>query len=131
MRTFNVFQHPDAGLVAVKVGFSWPAFFFGFIWMMFKKMWGLVGAWLGMYFVLTLIEKFLEGVVKSNAHFSVQVVLWIFVSGAYVTLWLLPAFRGNQWVERNLRAQGYVAIFTVEAENALEASYSCNKADGG
>ena len=27
MKTFNVYKHPTQGIEAVKVGFSWPAFF--------------------------------------------------------------------------------------------------------
>jgi len=49
MRTFNVYKHPTQGFEAVKVGFSSPAFFFGIIWMMVKKLWGFAGLWVAMY----------------------------------------------------------------------------------
>ena len=57
MKTFNVYKHPTQGIEAVKIGFSWPAFFFGIIWMLVKKLWGLAGAWFAVYIVLSLIEK--------------------------------------------------------------------------
>ena len=38
MKTYHVFEHPTRGLEAVKVGVSWPGFFFGFFWMLVKKM---------------------------------------------------------------------------------------------
>ena len=36
MKTFQVYKHPIAGIEAIKVGFSFPAFFFGWIWMFIK-----------------------------------------------------------------------------------------------
>ncbi|WP_181919263.1 DUF2628 domain-containing protein [Alkalilimnicola ehrlichii] len=43
MKTFNMFHHPHHGHKAVKVGFSWPGFFFGIIWAAIKGLWWLVG----------------------------------------------------------------------------------------
>jgi len=34
MKRFNVYKHPTLGTDAVKIGFSWPAFFFGLFWML-------------------------------------------------------------------------------------------------
>ena len=56
MKTFNVYRHPIQGLEAVKVRFSWPASLAGPIWMLVKKLWGLSGLWLAMYFALSLVE---------------------------------------------------------------------------
>jgi len=39
VKTFNIYHHPIHGYEAVKVGFSWPAFFFAFIWMLLKRLW--------------------------------------------------------------------------------------------
>ena len=74
MKTFNVYKHPTQGIEAVKVGFSWPAFFFGIIWMLVKKLWGLAGAWFAAYIVLSLIEKVTdqsgEGAMLSTLAYS-------------------------------------------------------------
>lgn len=56
MKTFNVYRHPILGLEAVKVGFSWPAAFFGPIWMAVKKLWVLFGVWFAMYVALSMVE---------------------------------------------------------------------------
>ena len=56
MKAFAVYQHPTHGFEAVKRGFSWPAFFFGVIWMLIKKLWLLAISWLGLYVVLVLVE---------------------------------------------------------------------------
>ena len=49
MKTFNVFSHPVQGFEAVKVGFSWPAFLFGSLWMLDKGLWRLSGLWFAIY----------------------------------------------------------------------------------
>ena len=37
MSTFRIYQHPTQGYAAVKVGFSWPALLFNWIWMFSKQ----------------------------------------------------------------------------------------------
>ncbi|GAG96118.1 unnamed protein product [marine sediment metagenome] len=40
MAIYTIYKHDEAGLVqAVKLGFSWPAFFFDMIWAAVKKLW--------------------------------------------------------------------------------------------
>lgn len=56
MRTFRVYAHPTRGSEAVKVGFSWPAFWFGGFWMLAKKLWGYAIAWFSLWFVLSMVE---------------------------------------------------------------------------
>jgi len=38
MKIYEVYQHPVKGYAAVKIGFSWPGFFFGIIWALIKKL---------------------------------------------------------------------------------------------
>jgi hypothetical protein len=40
MHTYRILRHLSGTLEAVKDGFSWPAFFFGFIWACSKRLWG-------------------------------------------------------------------------------------------
>ena len=41
MRTVEVYRQPTFEAQAVKVGLCWPAFFFGVIWMLIFRLWGL------------------------------------------------------------------------------------------
>lgn len=41
MKRYEVFEHPTLGHEAVKRGWSWPAFFFSWIWACVKGLWGL------------------------------------------------------------------------------------------
>lgn len=112
MKTFNVYKHPTQGIEAVKVGFSWPAFFFGFFWMLVKKLWGLAGAWFAAYVVLSLIEK----VTDQSGEGGAQALVYLLLAAAYFALWLVPAFKGNKWREENLSKRGYEKLTSVQAE---------------
>lgn len=112
MKTFNIYKHPIQGIEAVKVGFSWPAFFFGIIWMLIKKLWGIAGVWFAAYMVCVIIEKATDQAGEGGA----QAIVYLFPAVGYLTLWLLPAFKGNQWRETNLSKRGYEKTATVQAE---------------
>ena len=112
MKTFTVSNHPPRGIEAVKVGFSWPAFFFGTIWMLTKKLWGLAGAWFAAYIVLSLIES----VTDQSGESGAQALVYFILAAGYFTLWLAPAFKGNKWREENLSKRGYEHFTTVQAE---------------
>lgn len=112
MKKFNVYKHPVHGLEAVKIGFSWPAFFFGVFWMLVKKLWGLAGLWFAAYVVCTIIEK----VTDQSRQGGEQAVVYLLLAAAYFALWLIPPFKGNRWREHNLERRGFALLSTVEAE---------------
>jgi len=112
MKTFNVYKHPTLGIEAVKVGFSWPAFFFGLIWMLVKKLWGLAGVWFAACIVLSLVEI----VTDQSSEGVAQALVYLILAVGNFTLWLVPGFKGNKWREENLTKRGYEKITTVQAE---------------
>ena len=112
MKKFNIYEHPTQGFEAIKVGFSWPAFFFGIFWMLVKKLWVIAGVWLVAYIILSLIEKVTD---QSGADIAQSLVYLILIVG-YLTLWLVPAFKGNKWRTGSLLKRGYEEIVTVQAE---------------
>lgn len=112
MKTFNVYKHPTRGIEAVKVGFSWPAFFFGMIWMLVKKLWGLAGAW----FAATIVVSLVDAVTDQSGASRAKALVYLILSAGYLMLWLVPAFKGNKWREENLSKRGYEQLTTVQAE---------------
>ena len=56
MKSFQVYRHPTIEAQAVKVGFCWPAFFFGVIWMLISRLWGWAVLWVVLYVGLALLE---------------------------------------------------------------------------
>ena len=112
MKTFNVYRHPIQGLEAVKVGFSWPASLAGPIWMLVKKLWGLSGLWLAMYFALSLVET----VTDQSEPGGAQALVYLLLVAGYFALGLVPGIKGNKWREKDLVRRGFEMLGTVQAE---------------
>jgi hypothetical protein len=108
-----VYHHPTQGYEAVKQGFSWPAFFFGLIWMLVKRLWGFAGLWFLAYVGLALIEAVTDA---AQSEPGAQALVYLMLAGGYFALWLVPAFKGNSWRVANLTKRGYELIREVNAE---------------
>lgn len=124
MKTFEVYKHPTIGYEAVKVGFSWPAMFVTFIWMLVKKLWGLAGLWFVFYIVLSMIETVAD---EAGSEPGLQGVVYLVLSVAYFAMALVPGFKGNEWRRNNLRKRGFEMIQKVEAETPEAATASVAK----
>lgn len=106
MRVSNILQG------RLKIGFSWPAFFFGLMWMLICKLWGKAGLWFGLYLIATIVEK----VADTTSDEGLQVIVYLLLIVGYFTLWLIPAFQGNAWRVSNLLSRGFAPVTTVRAE---------------
>ena len=114
MKTFNVYKNPDQAVEAVKIGFSWPAFCFGVIWKLVKKLWVFAGGWLALYLALSLAEKITDNLNDEG----LQGVIYLLLAAAYIALWLIPGFKGNKWREIILLSRGYVYKDTLNGNNS-------------
>lgn len=112
MKTFTVYQHPSHGFEAVKKGFSWPAFFFGVIWILVKRLWWLAALWVGLYVALGLVDD----VVDTSEETGEQMIVYLLIGIGYLALWVVPGFMGNRWKEANLTKRGFRLLGTVDAE---------------
>jgi hypothetical protein len=113
MTTFNIFSHPVAAIEAVKVGFSWPAFFFGSLWMLDKGLWGRAALWLVSYAAVKLVAT-LAGKVQGGDYLA------LFVIGALAALALIAGANGNRWWEQSLLERRYRRMATVFAPTPEE-----------
>lgn len=113
MRTFKVYKHPMFGIQAVKVGFCWPAFLFGGLWMLISRLWSQSGIWFGLFFIVEMIWKITE---MSKVSESLKLIALFLLSVAYVALYLIPGLKGNGWRERKLLSRGFEMTGSVEAE---------------
>jgi hypothetical protein len=111
MRQFRVFRHPTLGLQAVKVGVSWPAFFFTFFWMLAKRLWGWAGLWVGIAITLSIFEQ----VADASPEGGAQVIVYFVAAAGSFAFALVPLFKGNRWRETNLQSRGYGLVATTEA----------------
>ncbi|MDH2297107.1 DUF2628 domain-containing protein [Cobetia sp. 29-18-1] len=108
MASFRILTHPQHGTRAVKIGWSWPAFFFGMFWALYKRMWLLAGSLFGFIVLSSLfIPATMEGQLISNVLFL----------GLNLTI----SFKGNQWYASLLETQGYQEQAHVSGRNPDDA----------
>jgi hypothetical protein len=104
----TAYLHRNKGMVKVKVGFSWPAFFFGSLWAAAKRM------WLPEFFLLVAVDAglwFLTGVAEAN-HQSGLAIVVLFANIGYA---FIRGKRGNHWLSASLVRRGYAMQSTEHA----------------
>ena len=107
MKHYRIFEHPAGNIEAVKLGWSWPAFFFPVIWALFKKMWWLGGCVFAFSFLAFLLP---DEALYESAILDVIAVIEI-------VLRFIFGVNGNRWRENNLQSRGYDYKETRTAEN--------------
>lgn len=95
MKQFAILQHPASGHEVVKNGWSWPAFFFTWIWAFVKKLW-LIG-----------VIVFLFGILASSIPEA-----WLV---GELIISIVMGVKGNELRLKRLRDSGYEQVATVEA----------------
>ena len=94
MKHYKIFEHPAGNIEAVKLGWSWPAFFFDVIWALFKRMWWLGGC-------IFAASVFLEFLLSEDEELYALVIL------AFIVLKAVFGVNGNRWRENKLQSHGY------------------------
>jgi len=105
MRNFALYHHPHRGYEAVKQGFSWPGFWFTWLWAFVK----------GLYVtgVVLLVAVVLLRVLAETREPG---LVWLAALGTLVVA-LGVGFKGNDWRETSLVNRGYQLMDTLQAEN--------------
>ena len=97
MKQFKVYENElTKQLEAVKQGWSWPAFFFGWIWAFWDKNWKIGGIFLVIW-LLTL------GLSPSGNEILAIISLVISIA-----VWIILGMKGNEFRETNLIQRGFV-----------------------
>jgi hypothetical protein len=113
MAEYRIYEHSREGVKAVKQGWSWPGFLFGFVWAIFKNMYA---AGLGAFFLLlavTQVGRVLGGGAENAADQAATVL------GALIAVGF--GLYGNALFERHLRNRGFSPRGTVSARWAQSA----------
>lgn len=111
MKQYKVFKHPSGSTEAVKQGWSWPGFFFNFIWALVKKMWALGVGVLISFLVFGFFIGFAS--VRSSGDAIINFVALIAN--------IIFGINGNSWREKNLVSRGFEKVDTVTAANPESA----------
>lgn len=107
---YRIYEHSRLGVKAVKQGWSWPGFLFGFVWAVFKNMYALGLGVFFLLFVLAQVGRALGGGAESVMD-QVTTVL-----GAAIAVGF--GLYGNALLERHLRNRGFSPQGTVSARFA-------------
>jgi hypothetical protein len=113
MQVFLIFKHSEKGFRAVKRGFSWPGFFFTWIWALSRQLWleaGLLMLFSGA--IAALVLELDLGTGSANRYYSLAVAL--FYMG-------FIGFKGNSWRSRNLEARGFLLLGAIKARDPQDA----------
>jgi hypothetical protein len=92
--------HPRHGIAVVKQGFSWPAFFFGSLWALARRVYPL-------FFAMSVLDValwFVTGYGEAQGSLSLA-LLGLFGTLGYA---VLRGKYGNRWVQALLVSRGYV-----------------------
>jgi len=111
MKQYEVFKHPSGASEAVKQGWSWPAFFFGFIWAMTKKLWAIGFG--------VLAGAFVVGFILAVAGAGEGGDLLMNIASLIVSI--IFGLNGNSWRRNNLISRGYEQADIVTAANQEDA----------
>ena len=111
--TFAVYSDPDRrNYLAVKNGFSWPGFFFGFWWALFTHQWARSVLLLVITFCLVIPVVLAETVTDDGWQADLLEI------ALYLPFLLWVGWRGNAWYRESLEHRGFVC----RAEN-INAPY--------
>ena len=110
MKQFELYSNSQGLFKAVKQGWSWPAFIFGILWAITKRLWSLVINVVFIYLVLGIVSIFIGGVL-------VEIIGNIVALGVFVVF----GAKGNVWWEMNLQSKGYEFKDSVTAANSKDA----------
>ena len=108
MNKYNAYKHPVYGWVVVKQGFSWPGFFFTWIWAFVKRLWihGTI-----LLIITIVISSFAFDVTKSALIEATLLVLPGLITG----------FFGNPWRRKSYAKRGFRSSYPVDARSADDA----------
>ncbi|MFA4918360.1 MAG: DUF2628 domain-containing protein [Thermodesulfovibrionales bacterium] len=103
MKMYFIYTSPVGGIEAVKKGWSWPGFFFTWIWAFVKKLHGLGAGVLILGVLLNSVSPFGLGLV-----FDIVIIIWL---GSF----------GNGMRVTNLKKRGYQFAHMISAQTAEAA----------
>lgn len=91
----RIYKHPSGKIEVVKQGWSWPAFFFIWIWAMVKKIWDVGIIVVFSIIILNLLELYYGIGIQDSA------VISFIIDGIFViTVGIIFGKNGNFWREK-------------------------------
>ena len=121
MTLYNIYTRADSKHEVIKVGFSWPGFFFTWIWAFVKGLWTP-----GLLVLLANFPVLILGFLLTHPAEQAVLDLLFFPIQLTISLWL--GFFGNKYREQSMGRRGYtLALSNLEAWNTEHATARLNK----
>ena len=117
MAKYNIYKHETYGFEAIKKGYSWPGFFFTWIWALTKKLWVqgvilvpivFITNTLGIALYTAQTHGFEPNKGDSWNNLILTLIL-LFGPGIFVGI------KGNTWRKRSMSKRGFDFVSEVEA----------------
>lgn len=118
MNNYQVFLHPDGKIEAVKFGICWPVFFFGPLWLLYRKVNSLavLVIVLSALVYLCVPYRLLAALAFPNAMLPINDYDLIFLTSATIL-----ALTGNDFLRKALRARGFDPVARIMAATSDDA----------
>jgi hypothetical protein len=118
--TYQKLQSPQGEHASVKVGFCWPAFFFGPLWALYHRLWSIFARLIIVWVSLVVIDEVVVQRSGSLPMLSAMVV-------AYFLFFGVCGKFGNGWRVNHLLGRGYTRLgsgqhLQSEEQNASPAA---------
>src|ERR1035441_8573641 len=113
MKQYRIFENEVGRIEAVKQGWSWPAFFFTFIWTFVKRLYVAGATVLGGVIVVMLLSWKADELFTMGDK-SARSLDQLCESARWIIMVLLGV-NGNELRERNLLQRGYILRGVVAA----------------
>jgi len=110
MRKFAIYTHPTLERQAIKIGFAWPGFFFGCIWLL------VCGLWVHTIAIICFSAFFSN--IFETAYPNSPVLMPFLIT---FVIALIIGLTGNQWRRDNLVKRGFQELIIIEAESKDKA----------
>ena len=120
MRTFDIFSNGNGKHTAVKQGWSWPAFFFSWLWSLFSGLWIAAFLTFPVEIILNVVANVLNRETYDRADL-VGTAIAITIIAIFLGIRLLFGARGNVWRRARLERKGYSHFQSVQAESPKAA----------
>lgn len=109
---YEVYQASTGHKEAVKVGFSWPAFFFAPFWLILKQLWLIAAVWWCLLLVLMAMESVTDA---AHTEPELQGMMNVVLGLGWLAMAVVPGLMGNRWYRAALLRKGYRLLRKVEA----------------
>lgn len=103
MSRYHVWRNPSGSTQIVKVGWSWPAFLFGGLWALYKRMTLLGVGMLLLAWILNTLAVLAFGEGEEDVGLLISASLFGIIFGA----------NGNTWREKYLTVRGFTLVKTI------------------